>query len=56
MLLTTGFDYREHGLDKAAAGRTLGAEGKFTPDDRVTQRPLACIVRRFYAFATNERL
>ena len=49
LLLAAGFDDGQQGFDKAAAGCALGAEREFAPDDCVTQRAFAAVVRRFQA-------
>jgi len=54
-LLAAGLDHRQHRFHEAAAGGALRAERELAPDDGVTQRAFARIVRRFYAFATDER-
>jgi hypothetical protein len=43
-LLTTGFNHRQHGLDKTAAAGTLHTKRQLVPHHRVTQRPLALVV------------
>jgi hypothetical protein len=53
-LLPTGLDHRQHRFHEAATGGALCAEGKLAPDDGVTQRAFARVVRRFDAFATDE--
>ena len=55
MLLAAGFHDRQHRLDEPAAAGTLGPEGKFSPNHRMTQRSLARIVRRFDPFVAQER-
>ena len=53
-LLAAGFDDSEEGFDEAAALFALGAEGKFPPDDGVSQGALAGVVRRFDALHVDE--
>ena len=45
-LLSAGFDDGQHGLDEPTAVGALRAEGEFSPDDGVTQGPLAGVVGR----------
>ena len=54
-LLATGLNHAQHRFRETAAGGALRAEGKLAPDDRVTQRAFARVVRRFDSFATDER-
>ena len=39
LLLEAGFDHAQQGLHEAAAGGTLGAEGKLPPDEPVRLPP-----------------
>src|SRR5271169_649428 len=54
-LLTAGFDYRQHRLDKATAGDALRSKRQLPPNHRVTQRTLTRVVRRFDPFIMQER-
>ena len=54
-LLSTCFDDGQHRLHEAAATGTLRAEGKLSPNDRVTQGPFAGIVRRLHAIHFQKR-
>ena len=49
-LLAAGLDHRQHRFYEAAAAGALRAEGELAPDDGVTQRAFACVVRRLQAF------
>ena len=52
-LLAAGFDHRQHRLDEAAAAGALRPKGELPPNHRMTQRPLARVVRRFDPFVTQ---
>ncbi len=52
--LAAGFDDGQDGLDESAAGGTLRSEAELAPDHRVSQRPLAGVVRRFDARHIDE--
>ena len=54
-LLAAGFDHRQHRLDETAAAGALRPKRQLPPDHRMTQRPLARIVRRFDPFMAQER-
>ena len=54
-LLAAGFDHRQHRLDEAAAGGALRPERELPPNHRMTQRPLARVVRRLDPFVTQKR-
>ena len=53
-LLAAGFDHRQHRLHKTAAARALRPKRELPPDHRMTQRPLARIVRRLDPFVTHK--
>ena len=42
--LAAGFDDGQQGLDEAAAGVAVGAEGEFAPDDGATQDLFGAII------------
>ena len=48
-LLATGFNHGEHCLYEAAARRALRAKRQLAPDNGMTQRPFARVVRRFHS-------
>ena len=54
-LLTTRFDHCQHRLDKTTAAGTLHAKRQLAPNHRVTQRPLARVVRRLHPATSSER-
>ena len=54
-LLTTCFDYSQHRFNETTAPRALHAKRQLAPNHRVTQRPLARVVRRFYPATSSER-
>ena len=53
-LLAAGLDHRQHRLDEPAAAGALCPKRELPPDYRMTQRPLARIVRRLDPFVTQE--
>src|SRR5664280_2711644 len=54
-LLAAGFDHCQHRLDEAAVARTLRPKRQLSPNHRVTQRPLARIVRRLNPVVPQKR-
>jgi hypothetical protein len=54
-LLAARLDHRQHRFNEAAAAGALRPKRQLPPDHRMTQRPLACIVRRFDPFVIQER-
>ena len=54
-LLAAGLDDRKHRLHEAAAAGALRAERELPPDDGMTQRAFARVVRRLDAFLADER-
>ncbi len=54
-LLAAGFDHRQHGLHETTAGGALRPERELPPNDRMTQRAFARIVRRLDPVVAQER-
>ena len=54
-LLAACLDYRQHRFHEATAGGALRSKRQLPPDHRMTQRPLARIVRRLHPFAMQKR-
>ena len=54
-LLAAGFDDGQHRFQETAAAGALRSEGELAPDDGVTQRAFARVVRRLDTFLADER-
>jgi hypothetical protein len=54
-LLATTLDHRQHRLDETAAAGALRSKRQLPPYHRVTQRPLASVVRRLDPFMPQKR-